>query len=293
MNSKNSKKSLKYILNDIKFDFYTPEDIEKISMKPLTTPQVYNNLGLPEIGGLSDPCMGVQAFDRNANCEICNQNNENCTGHFCHINLYAPLYNPFMLNQILKLLNIQCFNCHMLKINKKDVLYLFIKIFLIKINLWKEASQIKTIMYESFGENTDDFNKKILMFVNENLNLNKDYFNNLNFENNVNNDSKDDSFENENENIKSKKKNKKENEDLINLEKMQKMIRKEKKKLLKEIFIKIFERQEKIIEKKPKIIYEQNVTTTTLLKEFEKEFWLSSKLNKCSNCGATSKKYKK
>ena len=293
MNSKNSKNSLKYILNDIKFDFYTPEDIEKISMKPLTTPQVYNNLGLPEIGGLSDPCMGVQAFDRNANCEICNQNNENCTGHFCHINLYAPLYNPFMLNQILKLLNIQCFNCHMLKINKKDVLYLFIKIFLIKINLWKEASQIKEIMYESFGESTDNLNKKILMFVNENLNLNKDYFNNLNFENNVNNDSKDDSFENENENIKSKKKNKKENEDLINLEKMQKMIRKEKKKLLKEIFIKIFERQEKIIEKKPKIIYEQNVTTTTLLKEFEKEFWFLSKLNKCSNCGATSKKYKK
>ena len=263
MNSKNSKKSLKYILNDIKFDFYTPEDIEKISMKPLTTPQVYNNLGLPEIGGLSDPCMGVQAFDRNANCEICNQNNENCTGHFCHINLYAPLYNPFMLNQILKLLNAQCFNCHMLKINKKDVLYLFIKIFLIKINLWKEASQIKEIMYESFGESTDNLNKKILMFVNENLNLNKDYFNNLNFDSN-NNDSKDDSFEKEDENMKNK----------INLEKMQKMIKKEKKKKKKEIFIKIFERQEKIIEKKPKIIYEQNVTTTTLLKEFEKEFWL-------------------
>ena len=148
--------------------------------------------------------------------------------------------------------------------------------------MWKEASQIKDIMYESFGESTDNFNKKILMFVNENLNLNKDYFNNLNFDSN-NNDSKDESFDNEDENKKSK----------INLENMQKMIKKEKKKLLKEIFIKIFERQEKIIEKKPKIIYEQNVTTTTLLKEFEKEFWILSKLNKCSNCGATSKKYKK
>ena len=61
---------IKYELNSIKFDFYTSSDIEKISMKPLTTPQVYNNLGLPEIGGLSDPCMGVQAFDKNSNCEI-------------------------------------------------------------------------------------------------------------------------------------------------------------------------------------------------------------------------------
>ena len=63
--------------------------------------------------------------------------------------------------------------------------------------------------------------------------------------------------------------------------------------ILKELFINIFNKQEKIIEKKPKIIYEQSVTNLTLLKEFEKEFWLMTKMNKCANCGAISKKYKK
>ena len=288
---------IKYELNSIKFDFYTSSDIEKISMKPLTTPQVYNNLGLPEIGGLSDPCMGVQAFDKNSNCEICNQSCENCTGHFSHINLYAPLYNPFMLNHILKLLNIQCFNCHLLKINKKDIAYLFFKLFLIKFDLWKEASELHLLMYESFGENTDDINRKIIKFINDNLTLDLNYFKDLNYDNSNNNFSKDDSFDNDNnddEKKSKKKKNKnKEKNDNENLEEMKKTIKKNKKKILKELFINIFNKQEKILEKKPKIIYEQSVTNLTLLKEFEKEFWLMTKINKCSNCGATSKRYKK
>ena len=189
--------SISYELNTIKFGFYTPEEISRISIKPITHSKVYDDLNYPVRGSLADPSLGVGAFDRDSNCEICNQNSENCTGHFGHIELQVPLYNPFELNNILKLLNAKCFNCDKLKMNKKDVLYLFFKLFLIKIGLLQEAKNLHEIMFESFGESCDKINRKILKFVNENLCFNKNYFDTLEFnENSLN------STENEEENEK-------------------------------------------------------------------------------------------
>ena len=71
-------------------------------MKQITVTNIYNDLGIPNPGSLSDPCLGVGAFDKNSICEVCHQNNENCTGHFGHIELSIPVYNPFLINQILK-----------------------------------------------------------------------------------------------------------------------------------------------------------------------------------------------
>ena len=95
------KDKIQYELNNVKFDFYSPEEIKRISMKQLTVTKVHNDLGTPNSGSFADPCMGVGAFDKNSTCEVCHQNNENCTGHFAHIELSIPVYNPFLLNQIL------------------------------------------------------------------------------------------------------------------------------------------------------------------------------------------------
>ena len=40
-------------------------------------------------------------------------------------------------------------------------------------------------------------------------------------------------------------------------------------------------------------IYEPSLTSNTLIKDFEKEFWAMTKLNKCQNCGTLAAKYKK
>ena len=82
MSSILAKDKIDYEIDNVKFDFYTPEEIKRISMKQLTISKVYNDLGLPNPGSLSDPIMGVGAFDRNSTCQVCYQNNENCTGHF-------------------------------------------------------------------------------------------------------------------------------------------------------------------------------------------------------------------
>ena len=116
-----NKEDVTYSLNDIQFDFYTPEEVRRESIKPITSPMVYNNLGVAQSGSLHDGAMGVSAFDRSSNCEVCKQNTEKCPGHFGHIELPVAVYHPFMMNQMLKLLNAKCFNCHKLKINRKDI----------------------------------------------------------------------------------------------------------------------------------------------------------------------------
>ena len=213
MSSLLSKDNIKYELNNVKFDFYTPEEIKRISMKQLTVSKVYNDLGTPNPGSFSDPCMGVGAFDKNSTCEICHQNNENCTGHFAHIELSIPIYNPFLLNQILKLLNAKCFNCHKLKLCLKDTAYLLMKLFLIKFGLFKEAEEIHGIMYETFREDTTLINKKIFNFLKENIIIKEDYFDSFltgsDKENDINTNTKSDENEVEQQNEEEEEKEKK------------------------------------------------------------------------------------
>ena len=295
MSSLLKKDEITHELSNVRFDFYTPEEIKRISMKQLTVTNVYNEFGIPNAGGLSDPCLGVGAFDRNSTCEICHQNNENCTGHFGHIELSIPVYNPFLLNQILKLLNAKCFNCHKLKLSLKDTSYLLMKLFLIKFGLFNEAEEIKNIMYESFKEDTSSLNKKIIQFIKNNLLKNKDYFDSILLNSNIEEENIEEEINNEEDkgNKKNKaKKNKQENAPKIE-EKMKKEILKNKEKELEEIFDKIENRHKEIIEKKPYYIYEPSLTSNTLIKDFEKEFWAMTKLNKCQNCGALAAKFKK
>ena len=292
MNSLSENSKINYEIDNIKFDFYTSEEIKRISMKQLTETMVYKDIGMANPGGLSDPSMGVGAFDKIATCVKCGQNSDNCTGHFGHIELNIPVYNPFLLNQMLKLLNAKCFNCHKLKLSLKDTAYLLMKLFLIKFGLFKEASEIQEIMYETLRENTSELNQKILQFIKENLLLNKKYFQNLTFEIE---EKKEEDTDNENEQkTKSKKnKSKKNDNNEQNEEQLQKKVLSSKKKILKEIFSKIKQRQQEILTTKPENIYEPSLTSITLLKDFEKEFWTMTKMNKCANCGATSVKYKK
>ena len=310
MSSLLEKDKIKYELNNVKFDFYSPEEIKRISMKQLTCTKVHNDFGIPNPGSFADPCMGVGAFDRNSTCEVCHQNNENCTGHFAHIELSIPVYNPFLLNQLLKLLNAKCFNCHKLKLSLKDTAYLYMKLFLIKFGLFNEAEEIRYIMYESYKEDTSSLSKKIIKFIKKNILINKNYFDTISLNSDEENDKeinistkseeinnseedKEKEKEKEKENKKNKKKKKKEDNSAETEEMIKKEILERKKKQLKELFDKISQRHKEIIEQKPNYIYEPTLTSNTLIKDFEKEFWTMTKLNKCANCGAISAKYKK
>ena len=297
-----NKEDVTYSLNDIQFDFYTPEEVRRESIKPITSPMVYNNLGVAQSGSLHDGAMGVSAFDRSSNCEVCKQNTEKCPGHFGHIELPVAVYHPFMMNQMLKLLNAKCFNCHQLKINRKDIAYLFMKLFLIKLNLFEEAEALHDLMYESFRESTEKYNEKIIQFLKDKIATNKEIFDSVIIvdeeeEQKSNEKEEEDDTEDKEKKGKGGRKKKKQSEkdeELAEaLEETQKQVKSSKRKLLKEILAAIEEKIEKIKETKGKNVNELTLTGKTMINDFELEFWKLTKLNKCSNCGASSAKYKK
>ncbi|RCN44702.1 RNA polymerase Rpb1, domain 2 [Ancylostoma caninum] len=61
-------------------------------------------------GGLYDPVLGpVEPRDR---CETCNQYEVHCPGHFGHIRLDVPVFNPMLFSFCFNLLKGSCVQCH-------------------------------------------------------------------------------------------------------------------------------------------------------------------------------------
>lgn len=67
--------------SDITFRTYTKKEVEALSVKELTSPNIfYNESGTesPELGGLHDPAFGP--LNRYERCITCGQKEEHCPG---------------------------------------------------------------------------------------------------------------------------------------------------------------------------------------------------------------------
>ncbi|XP_033920786.1 DNA-directed RNA polymerase I subunit RPA1 [Melopsittacus undulatus] len=96
----------------VSFGMYTAEEIRKLSVKPITNPQYLDNVGNPAVNGLYDLALGPP--DSREVCATCMQNFSNCPGHFGHIELPLPVYNPLFFDKLYLLIRGSCLNCHML-----------------------------------------------------------------------------------------------------------------------------------------------------------------------------------
>ncbi|CAG8836459.1 5460_t:CDS:2, partial [Racocetra persica] len=101
-------------INSATFACYSSNEIKKLSVKEIVNPAVFDSLGLPTEGGLYDPALGP--LTRNAVCGTCNLDYFNCPGHFGHIQLPCPVYNPVFFSHTLTLLKAICLNCHRFKL---------------------------------------------------------------------------------------------------------------------------------------------------------------------------------
>jgi DNA-directed RNA polymerase I subunit RPA1 len=89
--------------------------------------------------GLYDPALGVSPNKRDAVCVTCGHLGMKCSGHPGHIELLVPVYNPIIIDVLLKLLRMNCFTCHRFRIKsriKEDFEVIFT---LIKVGLINEA----------------------------------------------------------------------------------------------------------------------------------------------------------
>ncbi|KAL2330197.1 hypothetical protein Fmac_017778 [Flemingia macrophylla] len=103
----------------VAFSFLTDDELRRSSRVKITNPILLDNLQHPVPAGLYDAALGP--LDDKSICKSCGQTSKNCPGHFGHIELVLPVYNPLMFNILSNIIQITCFSCHHFLATRKQV----------------------------------------------------------------------------------------------------------------------------------------------------------------------------
>lgn len=103
----------------VSFNLQTPEQVRALSVKAVTNPVIFDALGHPVRGGLYDPALGP--VDKDGRCGTCGLGSFQCPGHFGHIDLPVPVYNPMTFGQLFSVLRNTCLYCHRFRIGRVKV----------------------------------------------------------------------------------------------------------------------------------------------------------------------------
>ena len=103
------------ILDGIKFSVWSPVEVRKFSVAEITTPETYDEDGMPVQGGLMDNRLGT--FEPGQKCATCGNTSAKCPGHFGHIELAEPVLHIAFIDDIHKLLLITCRSCNRIKLS--------------------------------------------------------------------------------------------------------------------------------------------------------------------------------
>eukprot|EP00871_Galdieria_phlegrea_P004168 jgi/Galph1/4752/GphlegSOOS_G3327.1 len=104
-------------VSGVQFGILSPEEIRRHSVA-LIQREIAFEQGRPKEGGLMDQRLG--AIDRDFPCRTCHCSFLECPGHFGHIELAQPVYNPGFLATTLKVLRCVCYYCSKLLIDIED-----------------------------------------------------------------------------------------------------------------------------------------------------------------------------
>ena len=111
-------------IQSVDFSIFTSEEIKQLSVKRITSIEIYDTLGHPITNGLADPMLGTTGIGER--CASCGQSSVYCPGHFGHVELPLPLYHPMFFQLMMKLLTGSCFTCHRLMTTISET-HLFIR----------------------------------------------------------------------------------------------------------------------------------------------------------------------
>ena len=101
------------------FSFYDAEEARRISVKRISNPVLFDALNNPVQDGLYDPALGP--IDKKGSCATCRLSAMHCPGHFGHIELAVPVYNPLTFGTVVRLLRSMCLHCHRFKMGTDRV----------------------------------------------------------------------------------------------------------------------------------------------------------------------------
>lgn len=140
-----------YQPNGLKFRIYTPKEILSLSVLRVTQQKTFDELGHPLPNGLYDPRFGPT--DGRDKCVTCGLQGGMCPGHFGHIILDVPVFNPLLFSLTYKLLQSSCVHCHRFYCNTSGPVT---KIFLLELKCIKEGLlHFATLLNEALSMKTD------------------------------------------------------------------------------------------------------------------------------------------
>lgn len=96
-------------IDRILFSLLSPSEIRKMSVAEITTPDTYDEDGVPIPSGLMDERLGT--LEPRQKCKTCGNTAALCPGHFGHIELAEPVVHISFVKLIHKLLAITCRDC--------------------------------------------------------------------------------------------------------------------------------------------------------------------------------------
>lgn len=106
-------------LSSVKFSLYESDCIKRISVKSISNPILLDINEQPTPGGLYDAALGP--YTRKDRCTTCKMNHFQCPGHFGHIELAVPVFNPLLFQSLLRLYRSMCIFCHRLRFSDSKV----------------------------------------------------------------------------------------------------------------------------------------------------------------------------
>ncbi len=112
------KKTISKKIGEIKFSLLSPEQIKKISVAKIVTPELYDIDGYPVDGGLMDLRLG--AIDPGVRCRTCGGRIKECLGHPGSIDLAKPVIHLKYIPLIELGLRSFCHDCGKLMLTDKD-----------------------------------------------------------------------------------------------------------------------------------------------------------------------------
>ena len=106
-------------VKSILFTMISPEQIKKIGVAKIVTPELYDMDGYPVDGGLMDLRLG--AIDPGVRCRTCGGKLKECLGHFGYIELARPLIHLKYVPLIEVMLRSTCQECGRILLSDEDL----------------------------------------------------------------------------------------------------------------------------------------------------------------------------
>ncbi|MBZ9570021.1 DNA-directed RNA polymerase subunit A' [Methanobrevibacter sp. TMH8] len=106
-------------ISQINFGLMSPEDIRKMSVTKIETPDTYDEDGYPIENGLMDPHLGV--IDPSLRCRACGAKGGECQGHFGSIDLARPVIHVGFGDTIHKILRSTCNSCGRILLTDSEI----------------------------------------------------------------------------------------------------------------------------------------------------------------------------